>query len=104
MGAKLWVKGGRIVKWNKAGAIYVNNQRKAGPCGLLIIELGIGTNPAHKKPIGNVLHDEKIHGSVHIAFGGGGRIRQCPIHEDVVILRPTVTVDGRIILKDGRFV
>lgn len=104
MKAKIQVSKGKIVSWSKAAEVYVRNQMKAGPCGLLIVELGMGTNPAHRKPIGIVLHDEKIYGSVHIAFGGGGRIRQCPIHEDVILLKPTVTVDGRLILKDGRFI
>lgn len=102
--AKLQVKGGKIVSWNRAASVYVRNQMKAGLCGLMIVELGMGTNSAHRKPIGIVLHDEKIRGSVHIAFGGGGRIRKCPVHEDVIILRPTVIVDGKRIVKDGSFI
>jgi leucyl aminopeptidase (aminopeptidase T) len=103
MSAKLCVKNGRIASWNQAADIYVKNQMKAGPCGLLIVELGLGTNPAHKMPIGIVLHDEKIYGSAHIAFGGGGGIRKCPVHEDVIILKPTVSVDGKTLIKAGKF-
>lgn len=103
IGAKLYVKNGKIVSWNKAAEVYVRNQMKAGPCGLMIVELGLGTNPAHKTPIGIVLHDEKIFGSAHIAFGGGGGIRKCPAHEDVIILKPTVSVDGKTLIKAGRY-
>jgi leucyl aminopeptidase (aminopeptidase T) len=102
MGAKIFVKNGTIVWWNKEAEVYVKNQMKAGVCGLKIVELGIGTNPSHKNPIGIVLHDEKIYGSVHIAFGGGGT-RKCPIHQDVVMLKPTLYAGNKLIIKDGRF-
>jgi aminopeptidase len=34
-----------------------------------VAELGIGCNPLITKPIGYILTDEKINGSVHVAFG-----------------------------------
>ncbi|VVB73508.1 Uncharacterised protein [uncultured archaeon] len=102
--AVLHITDGKITRWSKGALPYVRNQRKAGPCGSMIVELGIGTNPAHKKPIGIVLHDEKIFGSVHVAFGGGGNIRKCAVHEDVILLRPTVMADGKVIIRDGKFV
>ncbi len=71
--------------------------------GRTIAELGIGTN---EKAIltGNVLEDEKLLGTAHVAFGAseaiGGRI-QVPVHLDCVVMRPTVSVDGRDIVRDG---
>ncbi len=57
-----------------------------GPDGTNVAELGIGTN---SKAIltGNILEDEKIFGTAHIAFGAsaaiGGNV-QVPVHLDVV--------------------
>ncbi|MCX8202467.1 MAG: aminopeptidase [Candidatus Micrarchaeota archaeon] len=93
---------GKIVRWNNAASKYVMNQLNAGECGLSVSEFGIGTNPFITKPIGITLSDEKIFGSVHFAFGGGGK-RKCGIHEDFVVLTPTVLVDGEELIKRGRF-
>lgn len=78
--------------------------RAAGEGGTNVAELGIGTNE-RAELTGNLLEDEKIRGTCHVAFGAsaaiGGAI-QVPIHEDVVVMRPVVSVDGREILRDGR--
>lgn len=102
--AVLEIIDGKILKWNKAADQYVKHQLNAGECGLCIVEFGIGTNISHKKPVGIVLYDEKVYGSVHFAFGGGGEIRQCGIHEDFLVLNPTVTAEGKTIIKGGKFV
>ena len=50
---------------------------------------------------GNVLEDEKILGTVHVAFGasaGIGGTVSVPIHLDVVVLDATLDVDGRPVL------
>ena len=68
-----------------------------------LAELGIGT---HDKALitGEVLEDEKVIGTVHIAFGDnksmGGTIRVAS-HLDGVIKEPTVIVDGKMILDKG---
>jgi leucyl aminopeptidase (aminopeptidase T) len=75
-----------------------------GSDGTNVAELGIGTN---SKAIltGNILEDEKIYGTAHVAFGAsaaiGGNI-QVPVHLDVVSLRPEVTVDGTPIVLEGK--
>ncbi len=75
-----------------------------GPDGTNVAELGIGTN---SKAIltGNILEDEKIFGTAHVAFGAsaaiGGNV-QVPVHLDVVNLRPEVTVDGEPLVLEGR--
>ncbi|MDD5253938.1 MAG: aminopeptidase [Candidatus Nanoarchaeia archaeon] len=73
-----------------------------GDRALKVVELGFGTNPEHKKLIQNIMHDEKIYGSVHVAFGGYGEKRKSKIHEDVMLLNPTVWFDYKIIIKDGK--
>ena len=98
---KLEIANGKIVGYSKEAAQFITYLRKNGECATYVVELGIGTNPKHRKPIGNILHDEKILGSAHIAFGGFGNLRKCPIHEDVIIMKPTIQVDRKTIMENG---
>src|SRR6266542_4169721 len=74
-----------------------------GPEATHVAGLGIGTN---EKAIlsGQLLEDEKILGTVHVAFGAsaaiGGEI-QVPVHLDCVVMRPGLTVDGQAVVRDG---
>ncbi len=74
-----------------------------GPDGTNVAELGIGTNE-EAILTGNVLEDEKIFGTAHVAFGasaGIGGTVQVPVHLDVVVKEPTVEIDGEAILGGG---
>jgi aminopeptidase len=75
-----------------------------GPEATNIAELGIGTNE-EAILTGNILEDEKILGTAHVAFGAsaaiGGTI-QVPVHLDCVLLEPTLEVDGETVLSGGR--
>ena len=54
-----------------------------------------------------MLEDEKILGSVHVAFGasaGIGGTVSVPIHLDVVVLAASLTVGGIQVLDAGRYV
>jgi leucyl aminopeptidase (aminopeptidase T) len=68
-----------------------------------IAELGIGTNDK-AKIIGNVLEDEKVMGTVHMAIGDnksmGGQV-SVQSHLDGILLKPTLEIDGQVIMKDG---
>jgi leucyl aminopeptidase (aminopeptidase T) len=68
-----------------------------------LAEFGIGTNP--KARLGNVLEDEKVLGTCHIALGDnstfGGKVR-AGIHIDGTILKPTIKLDEKILMKNGR--
>ena len=70
-----------------------------------IAEIGIGTNPK-ARIIGNILEDEKVFGTVHIAIGNnlsfGGSV-DVPLHLDGIILKPTLEVDGKILMKKGKW-
>jgi aminopeptidase len=74
-----------------------------GKDGTNVAELGIGTSD-EAILTGNILEDEKILGTAHVAFGAsaaiGGTV-QVPVHLDCVILEPTVELDGRTILSGG---
>ncbi len=69
-----------------------------------IAEFGIGTNDSAKLS-GILLEDEKVLGTVHIALGNnismGGRVN-VPIHLDGVIKEPTVYLDGKEIMRNGK--
>jgi len=71
-----------------------------------VAEFGIGTNPKALLT-GNILEDEKIMGTIHIAFGSndtfGGKIK-AGIHLDAVLLKPTVYVDGNLVIDKGRLI
>lgn len=74
-----------------------------GPDGTNVAELGIGTNE-EAILTGNILEDEKIYGTCHVAFGasaGIGGTVQVPVHLDVVVKEPTVEIDGEAILGGG---
>ncbi|AJQ26195.1 aminopeptidase [Pelosinus fermentans] len=69
-----------------------------------IAELGIGTNDQAILS-GRVLEDEKVMGTVHIALGnnfGFGGTCQVPMHLDGILLSPTLTIDGQLVIKDGK--
>ncbi len=69
-----------------------------------IAEFGVGTNDAVRLS-GNLLEDEKALGTIHIAIGDnksmGGKVN-APIHLDGVIKKPTVWLDNKLIMKDGK--
>jgi len=70
-----------------------------------VAELGIGTNPK-AKIVGNILEDEKVFGTVHIAFGDNSTIggkTKAGIHLDGIIKEPTVYVDGEKIIEKGKW-
>jgi leucyl aminopeptidase (aminopeptidase T) len=75
-----------------------------GPAARTVAELGVGTND-RAMVTGMVLEDEKVAGTVHIALGnnvGMGGAVDVPIHLDGVLRRPTLTLDGELVVKDGR--
>ncbi len=88
------------------GAELLRQLAAGGDGGRNVAELGIGTN---EKAIltGNILEDEKILGTAHVAFGAsaaiGGNV-QVPVHTDVLVMAPTVTVGGTTVVDEGTFV
>ena len=71
-----------------------------------VAEFGIGTNDRAKLS-GVILEDEKVMGTIHIAFGDnksmGGSVRVAS-HLDGLVKQPTVWFDERKIMESGRFV
>lgn len=100
----LTVRGGHLTEsTGTAGATLLALLGAHGADGANVAELGIGAN---EKAIltGNILEDEKILGTAHVAFGAsaaiGGTV-QVSIHLDCVVLKPTVEIDGEAIVRGG---
>jgi aminopeptidase len=73
-------------------------------------ELGIGCNPGITRHIKNILFDEKIDGTIHLALGNGihdiGGTNVSAIHWDIVKdLRPggRIELDGELVQESGRW-
>jgi 2,5-dihydroxypyridine 5,6-dioxygenase len=72
--------------------------------GGTICEIAIGCNP-EAKFMGNMRQDRFPLGGMHIGFGMntdvGGEV-DSSIHYDVILSKPTLTVDGQSIIEEGR--
>jgi leucyl aminopeptidase (aminopeptidase T) len=75
------------------------------PKGRNLAELGVGTND-RATLTGNVLEDEKILGTAHVAFGAsagiGGNVT-VPVHLDVVVTDASLTIGGTQVLDAGKY-
>jgi aminopeptidase len=105
--ATLTVTGGHLAGAEGGlGARFLELLQAQGEKGTNLAELGVGTNE-RARLTGHVLEDEKILGTVHVAFGasaGIGGTVTVPIHLDAVVLDATLDVDGRRVLDAGRYV
>jgi leucyl aminopeptidase (aminopeptidase T) len=101
---ELVVEGGHLTSARGGqGMAFMELLTVHGEEATTIAELGIGTN---EKAIltGEVLEDEKIGGTCHIAFGasaGIGGTVQVPVHLDCVVMKPTVELGDETIVRDG---
>lgn len=72
--------------------------------GRMLGEFGIGTNDK-ARITGVVLEDEKVYGTIHVAFGSnntfGGTI-VAGVHIDLVVKEPDVYLDDKCIMKNGK--
>ena len=104
---EITIKNGFAVKitGGQAALKFIKSLNQAGTAAFQVAELGIGTNPLAKLSP-NVLEAEKVYGTCHVALGSnisyGGQI-DVPFHSDGIILNPTLQIDGKIILKGGKF-
>ena len=93
------IEGGR-----EASRLAVLLDEVGSPDAYKIAELGIGCND-RAAVCGITLEDEKVLGTCHIAVGSNvlfGGTTAVDIHLDGVLTRPTIYVDQRKIIEDGR--
>jgi len=100
----LTVEDGRLTgATGEAGARLMELLTTHGPEATTVAELGIGSNEKATLT-GNVLEDEKILGTAHVAFGAsaaiGGTV-QVPVHLDCVVMKPDVALDGEPVVRAG---
>ncbi len=87
--------------------IEYGEQLEHGENCRIIAELGIGTNPKARLT-GNLMTDEKVMGTIHVAIGDNaspsyGGVNPAPIHIDGVVGQPTLVVDGKTLIDEGRY-
>jgi len=96
------ITGGKEAKFIDKLLRSVNN-----PSVYNIAQIAIGLNPECKDFNGIMLNDHGVYGSAHIGIGTsqnlGGEVK-APIHFDVMIANPTISFDGRIVIKDGNVI
>lgn len=105
---KLEFKGGKIVKFDAAQGKNEFKQVMDSATGDKdrIAEFALGLNPKARF-INDILVDEKVLGTIHIAIGDnkgpayGGK-NNSSIHWDLIMINPTVIVDGKILMKKGK--
>ena len=104
---RLTVRDGRLAEaegeWGERWTALMD---AAGERGRNLAELGVGTNEKATLT-GNILEDEKMLGTVHVAFGasaGIGGTVAVPVHLDCLIEEATLDVGGTRVLDGGRFV
>jgi leucyl aminopeptidase (aminopeptidase T) len=91
-----------ITGWRSDG--FRRTLEPHGKEAFAVAELGIGTNDAARLT-GNVLEDEKILGTIHVAFGDnhtfGGTVRVSS-HQDGIVMHPTLSIDSKAYVEAGR--
>jgi aminopeptidase len=109
-GIRLRFEEGRIVEASAAkNERFLIKTLDTDPGARVLGELGIGTNYGIQTFSGEILLDEKIGGTVHLAVGASypesGGVNKSAVHWDMVCdLRQggRITVDGDPLMEDGR--
>jgi aminopeptidase len=111
-GVRLEFKDGKVVKATaEKNEEYLLKMLDMDENARILGELGIGTNYGIDRFTKNILFDEKIGGSIHMAVGSGfpeaGGSNQSSLHWDMICDMRTdseIVVDGEPFYKDGQFV
>lgn len=108
---ELWFENGRVVKETaRKGEDLLTSLLNTDDGARVLGELGIGTNYGIQKFTKNMLFDEKIGGTVHLAVGSGfpecGSQNVSGLHWDMLcdMAESEIVVDGELFYKDGRVV
>jgi aminopeptidase len=110
-GVRLWFEHGKAVKATaEKNEEYLNKTLDTDTGSRFIGEFAVGTNDGIKQFTREILFDEKIGGSFHMALGAGypetGSMNESAIHWDMICdLRKggEIRVDDQLIYRDGRF-
>ena len=110
-GIELQFEDGKVVKASaKKNDAYLNTMLETDPGARFLGEFAIGTNKKINRFIKNILFDEKIGGTIHMAVGAGypetGSKNRSSIHWDMICDMKDggeITVDGELFYRSGEF-
>jgi aminopeptidase len=110
-GVTLVFRDGEVVEAHaERGEAYLRQALGTDDGARRLGELGLGTNYGIDRPVGAILFDEKIGGTVHLALGRSypetGAKNVSAVHWDLICdLRRggRVTADGVVVQEDGRY-
>jgi aminopeptidase len=110
-GVELELRAGRVVDARaEHGQEYLLATLDTDAGARSLGEIGIGTNAGIDRPVGAILFDEKIGGTVHLALGRSypetGGTNESAVHWDLICdLRAggRLTADGEVLQQDGAF-
>jgi len=108
---RLRFESGRVVRAEAAsGQAFLEEMLALDEGARRLGEFALGTNPSVTRFTGNVLFDEKIRGTCHMAMGRGfahlGSRNESAIHIDMVCDLTTdsqISADGEIFSRNGEF-
>ena len=110
-GIRLEFEGGRVVDATaRRNEDFLIKKLDTDPGARVLGEIGIGTNFGIKNFTGEILLDEKIGGTVHLAVGASypesGGTNESAVHWDMVCDLRTggrISVDGDVLIEEGKF-
>jgi leucyl aminopeptidase (aminopeptidase T) len=101
---RLEFRKGRLTRWQGRGVEAILRLVGGDASGKVIGEFGIGTNRG-ARVVANMLEAEKAFGTAHFAIGdsyGLGK-NSSRHHYDALVNQVTIKANGKIILKNGKF-
>jgi aminopeptidase len=108
---ELWFENGKVIREKASkGQAFLTEILNSDLGARRVGELGIGTNYGIKRFTKNMLFDEKIGGTIHIAVGHGfpeiGGTNVSAIHWDMLcdMSEGEILVDGEVFYKNGKLV
>jgi aminopeptidase len=107
---ELEIKDGYIEKWNSSDNIEFLNKIFAIPGARRFGEAAIGTNYKIQQITRNILFDEKIGGTIHLAIGDAYKqcngVNESSVHWDMItdMKDGEIYADGELCYKNGKFI
>jgi len=108
-GINLTFKEGKVIDAVSSNTEKLNAQLDSDDAARYVGEFAFGLNPYITKPMNDVLFDEKIAGSIHMALGDSyddcpnGNKSQIHFHWDMVKQGGDIYFDNKLIRRNGLF-
>jgi aminopeptidase len=108
---ELWFENGKVIQEKASkGQELLTTSLNTDKGARFLGEWGIGTNYGIKKFTKNMLFDEKMGGTIHLALGSGypetGSENESAIHWDMLcdMADSEIMIDGELFYKNGKFI